>query len=63
MGKSYTYTTERISENSFVMRCYDTTNNEPCSMHNQVHTKLYIGTTKEQAQEQYRTLIQNTMLF
>lgn len=61
--KSYTYTTEQIDSNAFVMRCYDMTNADRCTIHNQVHEKLYMGVTKEQAQESYRTLIQNTMLF
>lgn len=29
--RKYTYTTEQISENDFVMRCYDTTDTEQCS--------------------------------
>jgi hypothetical protein len=61
--KEYTYTTEQISPNDFVMRCYDTTDTKYCTTHNQVHTRLYQNTTKEDAQAEYRVFIQNTMLF
>ena len=61
--REYTYTTEQISPNDFVMRCYDVTDTKQCSIENQVHTRLYSNTTREEAQAEYRTLMQNIMVF
>ena len=61
--KQYTYTTEKIGKKTFKMRCYDTTKGTLCLNANLVHEKIYTNTSKKQANIEYRTFIQNHMVF
>lgn len=61
--KQYTYTTEKIGKNTFKMRCYDTTKSTLCLDAYLVHEKIYENVSKKQANLEYRTFIQNHMIF
>ena len=61
--KEYTVTIEQLSNSDFITRCYDVTDTKQCSIANQVHQKFYGNTDKQTAIDEYRTWVQNHMVF
>lgn len=47
-NKKLKRTFERIAENDYIVRFYDTTELQACSIHTQIYEKLYKGYTREE---------------